>query len=267
MAAFQTMTGASLPSTMTLFVGNVLKAKIVPGPDELVPFRLSISPAGVLSLAKDEPRVQANFQLLELRADAPGMASVSAENGKGVKVGPLTIHVRPRLVLPSAITEQGALARLFLAEAPSPFVAGYSAQHARTGMEWMELVVRNRLEMRSALVGSAGANTVFDVIKAPVQFEGFSRYPVIGSKQQRNIDDIVAIANDGTHRKQSQFHDHVTAAIEVARVGTVADPCPTRLRSWRTAGASGPGGSFVLFKSFAGQDFYTVPAAQPQGRR
>jgi hypothetical protein len=267
MAAFQTMTGASLPSTMTLFVGNVLKAKIVPDAGELVPFKLALSPAGVLSLVKDEPRVQANFQVLEFKADAAGTASVSAENAKGVKLGPLSITVKNPLVLPSALTNQGALARLFLAEAPSPYAASYTAQRGKAGMEWMELVVQNRLQMRSALVGSAGADNVTDVIKAPGQFEGFGRYPVIGSKQQSNIDQIVAIANDGTHPKQKQFFDHVSAAIDVARVGTITDPCPTLLLSWRTAGASGPGGSFVLYKSFAGQDFYTIPAAQPKGKK
>lgn len=267
MAAFQTMTGSSLPSSMTLFVGNVLKAKIVPGTGELVPFKLTVSPADVLSTVKDEPRVQANFQVLEFKADAAGTVTVSAENAKGVKVGPLSITVKTKLALPSAITEQGALARLLLAEAPSPYGAGYTAQRARSGMEWMELVVRNRLAMRSAQVGSAGANNIIDVIKAPGQFEGFGRYPVIGIQQQRNIDDIVAIANDGTHPKQKQFFDHVTAAIEVARVGTITDPCPSKLLSWRTAGASGPGGSFVLYQSFAGQDFYTVPAAQPKVKK
>jgi hypothetical protein len=257
MAAFQTMTGANLPASLTLFVGNLLKTKIVPGAGELVPFTVTVSPEGVLSKVKDDPRPQPNFQVLEFKADAAGAATVSAENAKAVKVGPLAITVKPRLELPAAITEQGALVRLL----------GYSALRAKSGMEWMERVVQNRLDMKSALVGSAGAQTYFDVIKAPGQFEGFSGYPSIGSKQQKNIDDIVAIANDGTHPKQQQFYDHVSAAIEVSRTGTITDPCPTRLLSWRTAGASGPGGSFVLYQSFAGQDFYTIPAAKPKAKK
>jgi len=267
MAAFQTMTGANLPGTMTLFVDNVLKAKIVPGAGELVPFKVTVSPEGVLSTVKDDPRPQPNFQVLEFKADAAGTVSVSAENAKGVKVGPLAITVKEKLVLPSAITDQGALVRLLLAEAPSPFAAGYSSLRAKSGMEWMELVVQNRLDLKSALVGSAGAQTFIDVIKAPHQFEGFSGYPTIGTKQQRNIDEIVAIANDGTHPKQKQFFDHVTAAIEVSGKGTITDPCPTKLLSWRTAGASGPGGTFVLYQSFAGQDFYTIPAAKPKAKK
>jgi hypothetical protein len=267
MAAFQTMTGANLPAAMTLFVGNVLKTKIVPGAGELVPFTVAISPEGVLAKVKDDARVQPNFQVLEFRADAAGAASVSAENAKGVKVGPLAITVKDKLELPSAITDRGALVRLLLAEAPSPFAAGYSSLRAKSGMEWMELVVQNRLDMKSALVGSAGAQTYIDVIKAQGQFEGFAGYPTIGSKQQKNIDEIVAIANDGTHPKQKQFFDHVTAAIEVSSKGTITDPCATKLLSWRTAGASGPGGTFTLYQSFAGQDFYTIPAAKPKAKK
>lgn len=44
MATFQTMTGAKLPLQLTLFVGKILKIKIVPGPGELTPFKLTISP-------------------------------------------------------------------------------------------------------------------------------------------------------------------------------------------------------------------------------
>ena len=260
MAAFQNMSGTALPSSMTLFVGNVLKAKIVPGQGEVVPFEVSVAPAGSLSVTKNEPRTQPNFQLLELKAEAAGTVQLSALNAKQAKAGPIDITVKERLELPAAITEEGALVRLLLAEAPSPFAAGYSALTAKSGMEWMELVIANRLDMKSALVGAAGAKTYFDVIKAPRQFEGFSGYPTLGTKQARNIQDIVDIANDGAHPKQKQFEAHVRAAIEVAGKGTVTDPCPTRLLGWRTGGASGPGGDFVLFRSFAGQDFYTIPA-------
>lgn len=267
MAGFQTMSGSALPGAMTLFVGNVLKAKIVPAQGELVPFEVSLAPAGPVSLARNDPRPQPNFQLLELKAEAAGVVTLSAENAKKVKAGPIEITVKERLELPSAITEEGALVRLLLAEAPSPFAAGYSALTAKSGMEWMELVIANRLDLKSALVGSAGAKTYFDVIKAPRQFEGFSGYPTLGSKQAKNIQDIVDIANDGTHPKQKLFEAHVRAAIEVSGKGTITDPCPTRLLGWRTAGASGPGGDFTLFQSFAGQDFYTIPAKKPAAKK
>jgi len=267
MASFQTMSGGALPAAMTLFVGNVLKAKIVPGTGELVPFELSLDPPGSVSLQKNDPRPQPNFQLLELKATAAGVATLTAENAKKAKAGPVEITVKEKLELPSAITEEGALVRLLLAEAPSPFAAGYSALTAKSGMEWMELVISNRLDLKSAQVGSAGAQTYFDVIKAPRQFEGFSGYPTLGAKQANNIQDIIDIANDGTHPKQKLFEAHVRAAIEVAGKGTVTDPCPTRLLGWRTAGASGPGGEFTLFRSFAGQDFYTIPAKKPAPKK
>ena len=65
MATFQTMTGAKLPLQLTLFVGNVLRIKIVPGSGELVPFKLSISPDKSLLLTSDDVRTKANFEIYD----------------------------------------------------------------------------------------------------------------------------------------------------------------------------------------------------------
>ncbi len=78
-------------------------------------------------------------------------------------------------------------------------------------------------------------------------------------RQSKIINDIMEIANDGTHPKQTIFYDHVIAAIVVPTDPLNADPCPTRLLSWSAAGAKGPGGDFKLFKTFLGQDFYAIP--------
>ncbi len=259
MATFQTMTGAKLPLQLTLFVGNVLKIKIVPGPGELVPFKLSFSPDKSLLLINDDIRTKANFEVYELKANGPGFVRFQAQNAKGTKAGPISVTIKQPLTLPTADADQLALIKLLLAEAPSPFSANYDASTSKTGLQWMRLVVQNRLDMKSGLVGSKGATSMIDVIKSPGQFKGFEQYPVIGSKQKGNIEDILTIANDGTHAKQQLFYNHVSAAIAAATEPAIVDPCPTKLLSWRTAGSDSPGGNFKFYKSFSGQDFYTIP--------
>ncbi|MES2674600.1 MAG: hypothetical protein V4660_10190 [Pseudomonadota bacterium] len=261
MATFQTMTGVKLPLQLTLFVGNVLKIKIVPGRGELVPFKLSISPNKSLLLTADDVRTKANFEIYELKANGPGFVRFEAQNAKGTKAGPISVTIKPLLTLPTGNADQLALIKLLLAESPSPYSANYNATTAKTGLQWMRLVVKNRLDMKSGRVGSQGATSMIDVIKSPGQFKGFEEYPTIGTKQQGNITDILTIANDGTHPKQKLFADHIAAAIAAATEQAIVDPCATKLLSWRTEGASSPGGDFKLYKIFSGQDFYTIPAA------
>lgn len=182
-----------------------------------------------------------------------------AQNARGIKAGPISVTIKQPLTLPTANADQLALIKLLLSEAPSPFSAIYNASTSKTGLQWMRLVVQNRLSMKSGVVGSKGATSIIDVIKSPGQFEGFEKYPVIGNKQRGNLEDILDIANTGTHPKQQLFYDHVSAAIAAATEPAIVDPCTTKLLSWRTAGASSPGGDFKLYKSFSGQDFYTIP--------
>jgi len=259
MATFQTMTGAKLPLQLTLFVGNVLRIKIVPGSGELVPFKLSISPDKSLLLTSDDVRTKANFEIYELKANGQGFVRFQAQNAKGTKVGPISVTIKQPLTLPTANADQLALIKLLLAESPSPFSVNYDAKAAKTGLQWMRLVVQNRLSMKSGVVGSKGATSIIDVIKSPGQFKGFEQYPVIGSGQRGLIEDILNIANDGTHLKQKLFYDHVSAVIAAATETAITDPCPTKLLSWRTAGAYSPGGAFKLYQNLSGQDFYTIP--------
>ncbi len=264
MAFFQTMTGTNLPLKLTLFTGNTLHTKIIPAQapeQELVPFTVTVAPANAMVLVKNDVRTKANFQILTLRVDKPGLALLSAVNAKGQKATPIHITIAQPISLPPANTDAGALTRLMLAEAPTPFTANYSTATAKTGMHWMRLVVQNRFNAKSAEVGSAGAQSLTDVIKSvqpSEQFKGFSQYPKIAQDQANVIQKILDIANDGTHPKQALFFDHLAAAIAVPKEALLADPCPTRLLGWRTAGAAGPGGKFKLFKTFAGQDFYTI---------
>lgn len=258
MATFRRMDDTPLPANMLLVVDNVLKFKLTGTPKELVPFDLTSTAPLILALTSAKPNVKANFEVFTMKALAPGLAGFTAVNNKGATAGPVFVKVRARLQLPDAATEAGAMARLILAEAPTPFASGYKEEDAKTGMQWMRLVVENRLKMASARVGSAGAKSRTDVIKSPGQFKGFSAYPDIGEKQATNIQDILNTANDGTNAHNEKFSKHVSMAIKALSEPLIKDPCPTKLLGWRTAGASSPGGDFVLFKTFAGQDFYTV---------
>ncbi len=264
MATFQTSANTALPNQLTLIVDNVLKFKVIPARGELVPFTLSITPSTSLTLVDQDVRTGANFQIYTVKAARVGTAQFSAQNAKGVKVGPVSVTIKAAIKLP---TSGGALAltQLLLAESPSPYAVGYNATTAKTGMHWMRRVIQNRLDMKSLSVGSAGAKSIIDVMKAEGQFKGFEDYPTIAKAQRDTIEDILAIANDGTHPKQKLFYDHVNAAIAVPTESLIVDPAATKdpgttklLVSWRTAGASSPGSGFKLFRTFAGQDFYTL---------
>jgi hypothetical protein len=247
MATFRRMDDKPLPINMVLVVDNILKFKLVGTPKELVPFDLTSNAPLILALTSAKPNVKANFEVFTMKALAPGLAGFTAVNKNGDSVGPVFVKVRERLQLPDAATEAGAIARLLLAEAPTPFASGYKEDDAKIGMQWMRLVV-----------GSAGAKSRTDVIKSPGQFKGFSDYPDIGKKQADNIQDILNTANDGTNLHNEKFFKHVSMAMKALGEPLIKDPCPTKLLGWRTAGASSPGGDFDLFKTFAGQDFYTV---------
>lgn len=260
MAEFQSMANRRLASTLTLFVGNTLKTKIIPSKGELVPFKIEVSPAtGALRLTKNDIRAKPNFQVVELTAVTVGSVQVISKTEKGTPAAGISISIKNPITLPDESTDEGAMTRLLLAEAPTPFSPGYNTSDAKLGMQWMRLVVQNRLDLRSVEVASAGANNWTDVIKAQNQFEGFSRYPAIGDGQKKVITDMLAIANDGTDSRQEKYYDHIAAAISVPTDQSIVDPCPTKLLGWRTAGSASPGGRFRLFKTFAGQDFYTVP--------
>jgi hypothetical protein len=258
MASFRTMTDRALPSQITLFTGNEFTFKILPGANETVPFTMNVSSPNTVAIVRNEVRQAANFQIIGIRVNTAGSAILGARNSRGVTAGPINITINRPLILPNGTPDSMALMRLLLAEAPSPYSRSYNAATALQGMQWMRRVVDNRLRRRSSDVGSGGANSYIDVIRSRGQFEGFGSYPVIGTRQAENIANMLALANDGSHPRQALFYNHVNFAIAAATGRLIADPCPTGLFGWRTAGASSPGGRFVKFRTFSGQDFYTI---------
>ncbi|MGV2288536.1 hypothetical protein AAHK20_07455 [Trinickia sp. YCB016] len=172
-------------------------------------------------------------------------AYVSDERGhplrRDLDTPQLAVQILPKLELPSAMTEAGTLARMLISENAGPESPDFVSLHeAREAMQWMVIVLRNRLKLGARhFAAGQQATTLETLIKAPNQVDGFEKYPDIVLKQQNLIDRVIKSANDGTHRLNKQYRDYVEIALAVARGElTSADPCPTGLYAWRTTGAS-----------------------------
>ena len=183
-----------------------------------------------------------------------------------------TVQILPKLELPPAVTETGMLVRMLISENAGPEHRRFvNLNEAREAMQWMVVVLRNRLKLGARhFAAGQHASTLEALIKAPNQVEGFEKYPSITPPQQDLIDEVTKNANDGTHRLNKQYRDYLETALAVARGElTGADPCPTSLYAWRTAGTKSPGDNFVKFTEKGGQDFYTltndfISKVQPQ---
>jgi len=189
-----------------------------------------------------------------------------------------------KLELPNKISPAGLLTRLFLAESLSPRKKSYDLHNVKTGMQWMKLVIYNRRDHKDptrfgAKKGGKGKGLgnnsewdIFDIVmasyvtkgKSSVQFHGFDTYPAIPTSTQTNIDDILKIANDYSNSKQEKYASFVKAAISVAQSKSlIVDPCSTGLYGWRTSKSAHPGKQyFDLYKTYAGQDFYTLKVSK-----
>jgi hypothetical protein len=193
----------------------------------------------------------------------------------------IAISIEPRLELPSWGDDAGIMARVLIVENFTPEQARFvSIDQARMSMQWMRWVMLNRLRFGAQHFGAGkSATSLYALITAPNQVDGFEPYPHMGFKQQDVLDGALNIANDSTHRNFSTMREYVQAAIDIARgLRAGNDPCPTGLYAWRTQGRASPGANFVKYQTQAGQDFYTLTpeflkdpllrskAPQPQGQ-
>jgi hypothetical protein len=187
-----------------------------------------------------------------------GKADLIAKRGNE-KIASLTVSVVAPLALLDPTTDAGLYVRLFLAEARNPGQSGFSKADSKTAMQRMKLVVENRLAKKPAQFGAPGAKTVFDIVKAPGQFNGFQQYPVLADGQQQTIEEVLRVANDDSDTRQAAFTAFVEEAKAVATGPTITDPSAKGLVAWRTAGSGSPGPSFVSFgTSVSGNQFYTL---------
>lgn len=118
-------------------MGNLV---VVPVPPSVV----QVSKVVRVNMAKKvtDPNSVWGFDLTPLKV---GNTDLQAKV-KGAVVASLKVSVIPALELPSASTDGGMMARLFLAETASPASKGWNVADANKSMQWMRLVLKNRLD-------------------------------------------------------------------------------------------------------------------------
>ena len=160
--------------------------------------------------------------------------------------------------LPPETLDEGLEARLLLAEVRGPLQAGYNLADATTAMQWMHIILQNRMADPKPFGASQG--TLVSVVTAPGQFAGFERYPRVGQAILTNLNTLLRIANAKNNRQASVCESHLEAAVATAKAKNLVDPSPGRLLAWRTAGATSPGKDFILFRRFLFNDYYYLPS-------
>lgn len=159
------------------------------------------------------------------------------------------------ITLPDRNSNEGAEARVLLAECPGPANAAYTLDLATEAMKLMDAVLRNRLSDPARFLAPR-AKTLIDIIKAKGQFQGFENYPDYDTRIKNNIQDAIDIANNPKDSRSEKYTEFVNKAIEVAKLTTYTDPSPGKLAAWRTANSGSPGKGFFLYKTLLGNDFY-----------
>lgn len=256
MAQLQTMAGRAVTSPITLIQGGGMPLKLVPGGNERLPFAVTTAAQAIAAVDALNNRTGPNFTTFTLRGGAPGQTALNIQSANAVATGPFAVRVLARIALPAAATNEGLLVRLFLAEAPGPGVAGATDATSTEAMTLMRVVLENRLATPSGRWGSDGATSMGDVVRARGQFEGFSGYPALPAGVSSRIENMVAIANDSGDGRQAAMRAHVERAIAVASAPRPADPTPTGLYWWRTAGSGAPGTGVTVYKTLLGNSFY-----------
>jgi hypothetical protein len=255
MAVFQYTNARPVPATITTVVGSSISMKLVPGPGEQIPIRITSSNINVAAFANVNERIRANFTSFSVVAVRAGRATLTANE----TTRPVAITVEDRLNLPGERTEAGLYARIFLAEVRSPGMDGYVEADVDDAMIMMRSVIYNRYINPSYLYASDGVSSIFDVVRRPGQFEGFGAYPTIAAGALRTITDVLAIANNGGDPRSPVYRRYVIKALDIAGRRAVADPSRTGLYFWRTAGRGSPSPRVELYRTVLGNSFYRLP--------
>jgi len=167
--------------------------------------------------------------------------------------------------LPDRMTDAGIEVRILMAECRGPSLPGYSSADAKTCMEFMHIVLWNRVADPRPF--GAKQATLLAVITAAGQFAGFENYPDYSGGIRQNLQRMLDIANDSKDSRNAQFTEFIQIAIDVAKNRTILDPTPGKLVGWRTGGSGSPGGGFKLFRTVAGTDFYYQVKPEPKAAR
>lgn len=251
------MAGRATPATLTVVANSRLQLKILPSPGEKLPYAVATTAPAVASVEDLKNRLGANFTTFLLKGGMPGRTglTIAAASG-GVAATPLPVEVLAQVALPAIGSEVGLWTWLFLAEVRSPMQAGYSAKDVAESMALIRLVVENRRKKPSGRWSSQGARSNADVVRVPGQFEGFNGYPNLPAKITTRVADMVAIANDASHKDFAAVRAHIMTAIRIGTEPVVGDPTKTGLYWWNTEGAPRPGTGIVLHKAIMGNNFY-----------
>ena len=173
--------------------------------------------------------------------------------------------------LPPRSDVSGAVARLLLSEAQGPASPFYVQANTFMSMQWMKVVLNNRLNNDPAQFLAPHAKTVIDIIRAPNQFAGFRHYPNYDVDLVNRLQSYVDIANSAKDKRQQSYAIFINGAIQVANAAPIPDPSSSPfiltnrtvlgLFAWRTIGAPSPGGRFSKYRDLAGNTFYTINVA------
>lgn len=159
--------------------------------------------------------------------------------------------------LPPETIDQGLEVRLLLAEVRGPQQVGYNLADATKAMQWMHVILRNRIADPKPFGARTG--TLTSVATAHNQFAGFENYPRISQAILTNLTTLLRIANSANDRRSSVFETHINLAIATANATNLVDPSPGRLAAWRTAGATSPGKEFTFYQRLSFNDYYYLP--------
>jgi hypothetical protein len=133
-------------------------------------------------------------------------------------------------------------------------------------MQWMKLVLQNRLDNNPGQFSARHAKTLIDIMKAPEQFQGFSGYPHYNSDLADRLQSIINIAKATNDKRAAKYRMFVQNAITVAEAPVVSDPAKAAdprslgLCGWRPVGAGSGSPRFVKYQDLAGNTFYSLNA-------
>jgi hypothetical protein len=168
------------------------------------------------------------------------------------------------IMLPPPSTDAGAETLLFILETMDPSNVFYSLASAKQSMEWMQLVLVNRLQNNPRQFMAPGAKSVIGIIKAHGQFAGFSAYPILSTPLADRLAALLAVANNPKDPRSPTYSAFIQTAIAVAKAKPIVDPSlkqnPTSLGllSWRTQNSGSPGPRFRIYQSVGGNSFYML---------
>ncbi|WP_087018449.1 hypothetical protein [Thaumasiovibrio subtropicus] len=201
---------------------------------------------------------------IDIKGTTVGTTTLKATSGNKSAAIDIEVFDKKVIQLPQSSTDEGLLARLFLAESINPSSPRYKEDEAITSMLWMRQVVENRKadSKPSRFAITATSNVTYkDVVIARNQFHGFESYPSLIDSIKNNLLTLVNTANNYNHPEREKYATFVNAALAAAKsnaLDSFTDPSQKGLYGWRTKDSSAPGGDFVKHADLAGQTFYTL---------